>query len=582
MKPVIFTLGGSSFLLAERLAATIEAEVHAPLHLDHGYVGYRKAETHLQELFIKGHPIVAVCAAGIVIRLLAPVLRNKHDEPPVIVVSETGDSIVPLLGGHHGANALALRLAAVTNGHAAITTASDIALGVSIDEPPEGYVLANPQSVKHIVSRLLSGEKLKTNEHAPWLLPVMDSAGTIDVEVSIETTVQTDVTFYPRSLVVGVGCERGASPDEVKGLVEATLQEFNLAQSSIASYATIDLKEDEPAISVLGPVRYFSSDELKAQLPRVATPSAIVLSEVGTPSVAEAAALACAGLDSRLIVPKRKSERATCAVAEAAAPLLKPLGRPKGKLFVVGIGPGAIAHRSPSAKDALQGSSDWVGYELYLQLISDLRNAHALHSFGLGDEEPRVRHAIKLASQGKTVSLVCSGDAAIYAMASLVYEVLEGAGKTNRIEVEVIPGISAFQLASARAGAVVGHDFCCISLSDLLTPWQDIERRVQAAAEGDFVIAFYNPKSLRRTSQLDQAITILRKHRRATTPVIVASNVGRPTETVSVVDLQNFSSEVVDMLTVVIIGSNQTRMFKRGDGKLSVFTPRGYDKKRAS
>jgi cobalt-precorrin 5A hydrolase / precorrin-3B C17-methyltransferase len=578
VRPVVFILGTSSLQLADRLASAIAGEVHAPRSAHVGTVRYEKAETHLQAIYAEGRTVVAICAAGIVIRLLAPVLRNKHEEPPVIAISETGESIVPLLGGHHGANKLALLLAEITGGHAAITTASDAALGVALDDPPDGYVLASYTPVKSIVQRLLSGERLKTNLQAQWLERVMDASGTIEADVTCQTVDETRLAYHPESLVVGVGCERGTSPQELAALVDDTLRKANLARASIASFATIDLKEDEPAISALGPIRYFTADELNAQSPRIATPSNVVKSEVGTPSVAEAAALACAGPEATLIVTKQKSPRATCAIAQAPLPLLQPHGRPKGKLFVVGIGPGDAALRAPQAHAALKDSTDWVGYELYLQLIADVRENHVLHSFALGDEELRVRHAIKLAEEGKIVSLVCSGDAAIYAMASLVYEVIEQ--DKQRIAVEVIPGISAFQLASAKAGAVIGHDFCCISLSDLLTPWPAIEKRIAAAAEGDFVVAFYNPKSLRRTTQLDFAIGVLRKHRPAQTPVIVASNVGRSTEKVTVVELQAFSADIVDMLTIVIVGSSHTRMFARGDGLTSVFTPRGYDKKK--
>jgi len=143
----------------------------------------------------------------------------------------------------------------------------------------------------------------------------------------------------------------------------------------------------------------------------------------------------------------------------------------------------------------------------------------------------------------------------------------------------VHPGISAFQMASAKAGALIGHDFCCISLSDLLTPWETIERRIAAAAEGDFVIAFYNPRSLRRTDQIVKAFDILRSRRNPDTPVILASNLGRPEENVRILRFDEFNAEDVDMLTVVLVGSSQSKAFKRGDGKTYAYTPRGYAKK---
>jgi cobalt-precorrin 5A hydrolase/precorrin-3B C17-methyltransferase len=294
--------------------------------------------------------------------------------------------------------------------------------------------------------------------------------------------------------------------------------------------------------------------------------------------VAEAAALAAAGQGAELVVAKTKSKRATCAVARAAKPILELFGTPRGTLSVVGIGPGSRDWRAPAARVALQTSTEWVGYGLYLDLIADIKEDQTEHRFPLGGEEDRVRHAIELAKQGKQVALVCSGDAGIYAMAALVYEIIDL--EPNRIKVEVIPGISAFQAAAAKAGAMIGHDFCCISLSDLLTPWEAIEKRVKAAAEGDFVISFYNPRSLKRRDQLERAFAILKTHRPLDTPVIIASNLGRPEENVRIVKFVDFNPDDVDMLTLVMVGSSQSRSFARGDGKTYAYTPRGYAKKR--
>ena len=209
--------------------------------------------------------------------------------------------------------------------------------------------------------------------------------------------------------------------------------------------------------------------------------------------------------------------------------------------------------------------------------MEHLRSGQTRHDFPLGDEEVRCRKAIELAKQGKRVALVCSGDAAIYAMAALVYEIIDL--EPCRIAVEVHPGISAFQAASAKAGAMIGHDFCCISLSDLLTPWDTIERRIKAAAEGDFVISFYNPRSLKRRDQLERAFAILKNHRPPNTPVVIASNLGRPEEKTKIVNFADFNPDEVDMLTLVMVGSSQSKSFIRGDGKTYAYTPRGYAKK---
>jgi cobalt-precorrin 5A hydrolase / precorrin-3B C17-methyltransferase len=561
VKPVIFILGVSALPLAQQLKAALAVEIHTPDCVNGGDVTYGKATVHLANLFKSGRTIIGICASGIIIRALGPHLGDKNNEPAVIAVAEDGSSAVPLLGGHHGANELAKKIATITKGHAAITTASEVRFGFSFDESREGYTLANPQDMKSATATKLAGGEVKveTTEHVVKGGPA-------------------HIVYHPHTLTIGVGCERGTSAQEVSELIEKTLRENNLAIQSVKGFASIDLKEDEPAIAQLCNVRYFTALELNALSPKLLTPSDYVKSEVGTPGVAEAAALAAAGPDAELIVAKTKSKRATCAIARSPAPILTLRGMTRGTVYVVGIGPGTAMMRSPASTQALSKSTDWVGYDLYLDLVADLKTEQIEHRFPLGGEEDRCRHAIELAKQGKQVALVCSGDAGIYAMAALVYEIIDL--EPNRIKVEVIPGISAFQAAAAKAGAMIGHDFCCISLSDLLTPWEAIGKRLHAAAEGDFVISFYNPRSLKRRDQLERAFAILKNHRPPDTPVIIASNLGRPTEAIKIVPFTDFSPDDVDMLTLVMVGSSQSKSFARGDGKTYAYTPRGYAKKR--
>jgi cobalt-precorrin 5A hydrolase/precorrin-3B C17-methyltransferase len=561
VKPAIFILGISALPLAQKLKAELDGEIHTPDCVSGGDVSYAKATAHLAQLFQHDQTIVGLCASGILIRSIAPHLTDKRTEPPVIAVAEDGTSIVPLLGGHHGANALAAQIAKITNGHAAITTASEVRFGTAFDEPREGYTLANPKNMKSATAKKLAGGDVR-----------------VEITEKIVPGGPNHIVYHPHTLTIGVGCERGTSPEEVSGLIESTLQASNLSIQSVAGFASIDLKEDEPAIAALCNVRFFSAEDLNAFAPKLKTPSDYVMAEVGTPGVAEAAALAAAGPDAELIVAKTKSKRATCAIARSPAPILELRGRSRGVLSVVGIGPGSALTRSPAATRALQSATDWVGYGLYLDLVADLKQDHTEHRFPLGGEEDRVRHAIELAKQGKQVALVCSGDAGIYAMAALVYEIIDL--EPNRIKVEVIPGISAFQAAAAKAGAMIGHDFCCISLSDLLTPWDAIEKRVTAAAEGDFVISFYNPRSLKRRDQLERAFAILKSHRPPDTPVVIASNLGRPQENVRIVSFADFNPDEVDMLTLVMVGSSQSKSFARRDGRNYAYTPRGYAKKR--
>ncbi len=578
-KAAIIIISPSALQMAKRISECLDAEIHGPAGSAAETV-FDHATSHIAELFGHGKTIIGVCASGILIRAVASLAANKFEEPPVLAVAQDGSSVVPLLGGHHGANELAVRIAAHIGGHAAITTASDISFGVDIENPPQGYKLGTPLLVKPTVRDLLDGHRFASNPHAPWLSGLMDGSGDIPVNVTVNKTDHNMLTFHPVALTVGVGCERGCEPDEVADLVRTTLQTNNLSEASVACFATVDLKEDELAISQLGDVRYFTTAELNNMSGKVARPSAVVMAEIGTPSVAEAAALAAAGDGAELIVLKQKSKRATCAVAMSPAPIAASKGRGRGSLSVIGLGPGDPSMRSPEASQHLLRATDWVGYGLYLDLAKDARTNQILHPFALGAEEARVRHAMKLAREGRQVALICSGDAGIYAMASLVCEILDFV--PARFELKIVPGISAFQAAAARAGALIGHDFCCISLSDLLTPWDVIEKRVKAAAEGDFVIAFYNPRSLKRDTQLQQAMNILRPARNAETPVILATNLGRPDEHVRIVKMEDFKPEDVDMLTVVLVGSTQSASFKRGNGMTYAYTPRGYSNKKAA
>lgn len=547
---------------------------------------------HLRALFAAGTPIVGVCAAGILIRALAPLLADKHAEPPVLAVAPDGSAVVPLLGGHHGANALARRLAAALACPAAVTTAGDLALGLALDEPPAGWTVANPEAAKRVAAMLLAEGPVRLEVEAGdagWLagLPFTDAA---ELEVRVtDRAVETDdneLVMHPPTLALGVGCERGCDPAELEALVRDTLAAEALAPASIACVASVDLKADEAAVHALAgalgvPARFFTAAELNAEAGRLANPSAVVMREIGCPGVSEGAALAAAGPDSELAVAKTKSRRATMAVARARHDIdPSAVGRARGRLFIVGIGPGAAEMRTPEASAAVAASTDLVGYGLYLDLLGAAAAGKARHESGLGAEADRARMALDLAAGGRTVSLVCSGDAGIYALATLAFELIDRERRPEwlRLEVTVVPGVSALQAAAARAGAPVNHDFCTISLSDLLTPWQSIEKRLKAAAEADFVVCFYNPVSQRRRDQLARARDILLTGRPPETPVILARQLGRPEEKVEVVTLGELTPDHADMLTMVVVGNSETRRLDLPSGT-RVYTPRGYARK---
>ncbi|MEM5501113.1 precorrin-3B C(17)-methyltransferase [Ahrensia kielensis] len=590
----IIVLSESALPIARKIAEATNGVIHAQQKRVSGaeLTPIDDLRAHVQALFLDGTPIVAVMASGALIRLLAPVLSDKMSEPAVLAVSENGASIVPLLGGHHGANDLAREIADALNGFAAVTTAGDVKFGVALDSPPDGFVLANPEAAKEVMASLVAGATVKLEGQAEWLTASALSFAD-DGDVSIVVTDQTyapsanQLVYHPKNIVIGVGCERGCPAEDLQELVLAQLSKANLSPHSIACIASLDVKSDESAVHALAnhfnvPARFFDAATLEAETARLQSPSDVVFAEVGCHGVSEGAALASVGGDGDLIVPKAKTKKSTCAIARAAKPMTALAGRARGTVYVVGIGPGSEAWRSPEVSRMVLKSTDLVGYSLYLELLGPLANGKQRHDFDLGKEEDRVRHAMELAGEGKDVALVCSGDAGIYAMATLIYELFDKGGITDaaqRIEVICSPGISALQGAAARSGAPLGHDFCTISLSDLLTPWADIQRRVRAAGEGDFVIAFYNPVSKKRRTQLAWARDELLNHRPATSPVILATNLGRDGEKVRIVPLGELNVDDVDMLTVVIVGSSDSRVVTTGDGKSWVYTPRGYSGK---
>lgn len=585
MSPAIVVVNPSALPLARRIAAVLPGSL---IHADSDDADIRMTGVgaHLRGLFAEGQPIIGLCAAGILIRALAPLLVNKHAEPPVLAVSPEGGAVVPLLGGHHGANRLAATLAEALGGITAVTTAGDATFGIALDEPPPGWRLENPAEAKPVMAAALTGQPLALDGTAEWItdssLP-LDPAAPRRLVVSEKASAAGALVYRAPVIALGVGCERGTDPAELADLVTQTLAAYDLAAGSVACLASLDLKGDEAAMIALAetlsvPFRLFDAAALEAETPRLANPSEVVFQAVGCHGVAEAAALAAAGPEATLIVPKQRSARATCALALSPTPIdARAAGRARGRLVITGIGPGRAGWRTPAVSAAVAGADDLVGYGLYLDLLGPAAADKTRHQSALGAETERARKALDLAAEGRSVALVCSGDAGIYALATLVFELLdlEANPAWSSIDLAIEPGVSAMQAAAARAGAPLGHDFCAISLSDLLTPWPMIERRLSAAAEGDFVVAFYNPVSQRRRDQLPRAREILLTRRPPDTPVILARNLGRAGESLDIISLGDLHPDRVDMLTLVLVGNSASRRVEHG-GRTWVYTPRGY------
>ena len=593
-RPTVFYLADSGRETAFRINEFVGGEIRSYRELrDKGVA------VHLREKFAAGVPIIGVCAAGILIRSVAPLLRDKMAEPPVLAVAEDASSIVPLLGGHRGANALAQTLSEKLESHAAITTASELAFGVALDNPPPGWRLEDQIPVKSAISSILSGAPTCVSGNADWISPLYNlpnvkriSTDEPDAPVVVFAADSAPLVYRRASFALGVGCSRYCPPDDLIGLVRATLAECGRSEFEIAGIYSIDKKSDEAAVHMLArefkvPSRFFSAAILRAETHRLADPSARVFSEVGVHGVCEAAALAAAGPNGSLEITKRKSANATCALARIGG-TDGYAGRPRGRLAIVGIGPGSASTRTAEASLALAQADEIVGYHYYLELIDIEFGGVNKRAFKIGEEERRCRYALEKAGEGLNVVLVCSGDAGIYAMGALVLELLDRvesdggvSGAARRVQLVCVPGVSAMQAAAARAGALLGHDFCAISLSDLLTPKAEILKKIDAAATGDFVVAFYNPVSARRRTLLDLAKQILLKSRNPETPVLVARNICREDESLTYRHLADLETSDADMMTVILVGNSRSKAFRTGDTNTGVdgrlmYTPRGY------
>jgi cobalt-precorrin 5A hydrolase/precorrin-3B C17-methyltransferase len=570
------------------------------------------------DLWESGHDLICIMAAGIVVRTLASLLKDKKSDPAVVVVDEAGGFAVSLVSGHlGGANERAQEIARFLGGKAVITTASDVNHLPPIDlwARDNDLTIENWALLPRVGTRFVNNGALRVYSDIPLDFPdeflrVADPRFG-DIIITNRKDVYSGPSFCTNAgegvsagacrvkeqlclrsvnLVVGIGCNRGAAEDEIEVAVQRTLDEHNFAFSSIRSIATIDIKGNEPGLKAyVGkhdfPLHTFKSEELN----RVEgiEKSDAVLKATGAYGVAEPAALLAAGSD-KLLVHKQKKGNVTVAIAETKKVLNKSKSVPNqtGVIYIVGTGPGSLDHITPAARDAIGRSDVIVGYGTYIDLIEELLHGKEVISTGMTQEVDRCRKAVELALDKKTVSVISGGDPGVYAMAGLVFEVLRNAERGMRNagsnqekkyftpEVTVIPGISALNACASRLGAPLMHDFASISLSDRLTPWDVIEKRLEAAAASDFVIVLYNPRSKGRAGHMSKAREIILRHRKPSTAVGIVKGAMREHETVIVTDLENMKDADIDMQTTVIIGNSKTFVWNN-----LMITPRGYDNK---
>jgi cobalt-precorrin 5A hydrolase / precorrin-3B C17-methyltransferase len=505
----------------------------------------------VRQLYRDGVPIVGLCAAGILIRTLAPILTDTKTEPPVVAVAADGSAVVPLLGGMTGVNELAEQIAAALNIRPAITTTGKIQFNTVLPNPPTGYELANQEHVKTFIADLIAGVSVSLDGEAPWLvasdLP-FTTQGERTITVATRSIVgsPTRLVYHPTSLVLAI--DRPAQ-FTVTEWIEVITTRLATADLAIQAIACIVLPKSIIGAAIAGigkslnlPIRLVESTPWQSDLTVVSR----------DPNLTIFSAIAPVNPDS--------------------------IGQPQGKLTIIGTGPGSAEWMSPQVRQTILAATDLVGYHTYLDLVKDLAVGKECHGSDNRVELDRSRLALDLAASGKNVVVVSSGDPGIFAMAAAVLEVLDKEANPawQTIDLQVNPGISAMQAAAASVGAPLGHDFCAISLSDLLKPWEVVAARIAAVAEADLAIAFYNPISSQRSWQLAAAKEILLKFRQATTPVILARNLGRSGQEVKVITLGELAPASADMRTVIVIGSSQTKLIQRADGTNWVYTPRSY------
>ncbi len=564
--PAIVILGAGALDTARRIQARYPgARVHGLASRVEADVPFDELGAHLRELYARGLPIVALCAAGIVIRCIAPALADKGVEPPVLAVAEDGSAVVPLLGGLTGVNAIAREIAECVGVAPAITTSGELRFGACVLNPPEGYALADLAQGKRFVSDLLAGAPTRIDGAAPWLddvaLPRDDAAAhAIRVTPDAWRGTRDELVIHPRSVVIGVDAHAAQADEALAARIEAALDAHGLARLALAAIVA-------PA-SMIG----------AAALEEAAHTLGVPLRFVDVDSDAKADAETVLGRALRVAHTLRTTSNGlACAVASHPVDPAA-LGRARGRLTVLGLGPGGAAWLTPAARAALAEATNILGYTTYVNMAGPFRDDQCIHGTDNREEMQRARHAFELAAEGRRVAVVSSGDPGVFAMAAAVLEALDEARDPQwaAVDLRVEPGVSASLATAAQAGAPLGHDFCAISLSDNLKPWDVIETRLRHAAQADLVMAFYNPISRARPWQLDRALDVVRAHRAADTVVVLGRDIGRPGATLATTTLGALRSDQVDMRTMVIVGSSTTRRFAIGSGREWVYTPRWY------
>lgn len=557
------------------------------------------------EHFRKGNVLVYIGACGIAVRAVAPHIGSKETDPAVIVIDEKGENVIPILAGHlGGANEWARKIAELTKGKAVLTTATDVngIFAVDLFAKENQLLIGDLKKAARFTASLLEEGKASVvtprkyadviqfedgipAELQAYDLPDEQLAGqhgenvaliTPDVEPS--TNPDAPLRLIPRCVILGMGCRKGKSYEKLRDFAEGTLQELGLDREAVCAIASIDVKKEEPGLVSLAadlgvPLQTFNAEELeKTELENwTFMESDRVREYVGTGNVCERAA-AAAGARKILIGKTAKDGMTICVGMRPVELCWKPRAKsdkndPKGHLFVVGIGPGNHEGMTGQAAAALESSDTIIGYSVYNDLVKPYYPDKRYLTTPMTGEEARCRMAIEEAKAGHTVALICSGDPGVYGMAGLVLELAGDAG----FDIEIVSGVTAALSGAALLGAPLVHDFAVISLSDRLTPWEKIEKRLRAAAEADLCIVLYNPSSKGRREHLHRAAQILMEYVPGSRVCGIADRIGRDGEKTRVMTLEELADAETDMFSTVFVGNSSTRQLGN-----RMVTPRGY------
>lgn len=577
----------------------------------------------VEELFPECEMLLFICATGIAVRCIASSLQHKGKDPAVLVMDEMGQNCISLLSGHMGgANAWVRELSRLSGANPVITTATDCEDKFSVDvfARRHGLKIEDWEGAKEISRRILDGEKITVRSELPLALSEEEKRQ-MGQQVSVEKLPQEiwicakrppkeiGLHLIAPSILVGIGCRKGIDCETMEAVLRKVLDRHAIPVQAVKGFVTLDRKAKEPGLLALAgkmdvPIQSFTPEQLNA-IPGKFSASDFVKETTGVDNVCERSVVAAGG---ELLSEKYAQDGVTIALGRYYSPEIMPdnseeklpedlLKNHEGKLlenllknhedkllenvpekqqdfaklYVVGIGPGAREKMTLEAKTILEQVEVIAGYKTYVDLIRQDYPEKTYIVNGMLGERERCQMAIEAVREGKSTALICSGDSGVYGMASLLLELngncesseacenRDACENREKVEVVVVPGITAALSGGAVLGAPLSHDFAIISLSDLLTPWEMIASRLSHCAQADLAMALYNPASHQRPEHLKKACEIILQYQPEHLVCAYVQNIGREGERYTILTLGELKDTPVDMFTTVFIGNSKTR-----------------------